>query len=380
MKKNIIIALLVAFITPFLSGVSPAILTPVADGHYHYGYCCNPHPIQVEICEYYSHIYTGIEVYAEYDYIPLMCFVTYDEGIGIIEFDISLIDGLFTSTQMKALLTLMVKEGNLPSDSCLTLYSIDDANENGMIEEVDIDTDDFIGEICEDLQPGDIITFDVTTAIEHDLFDPDQTNFSGFVIDKSTYYQWVDDIEFYDHTDITNAPRLSISSLAECTLNDDCEDDELFCNGEEICVEEKCMSEGDPCPPGRICIEQLDFCEEQHTTTIPTTTTTEKPPPSTTTTTTTIPTTTTTEKSPPSTTTTTTTCACPIICSYGEFVEETELLRSLRDNVLSKTHEGRELIKLYYQWSPVIVKAMEADEEFKEDMREMVDEILPMIE
>jgi len=43
---------------------------------------------------------------------------------------------------------------------------------------------------------------------------------------------------------------------------------------------------------------------------------------------------------------------------------------------LCKTQEGRELIKLYYQWCPAIVKAMEADEDFKEDVREMVDGIL----
>jgi hypothetical protein len=65
---------------------------------------------------------------------------------------------------------------------------------------------------------------------------------------------------------------------------------------------------------------------------------------------------------------------------YGEHSQETELLRSIRDNVLSKTQEGRELIKLYYQWSPVIVRAMEADDEFKKDVREMVDGVLGMIE
>ena len=41
---------------------------------------------------------------------------------------------------------------------------------------------------------------------------------------------------------------------------------------------------------------------------------------------------------------------------------------------------GNELIKLYYQWSPVIVRAMEADEEFKEDVKDMVDELLGMVE
>jgi hypothetical protein len=46
---------------------------------------------------------------------------------------------------------------------------------------------------------------------------------------------------------------------------------------------------------------------------------------------------------------------------------------------LSKTPEGQEIIKLYYQWSPLIVKAMEEDEEFKEDVAEMIDEVLRLI-
>ena len=59
---------------------------------------------------------------------------------------------------------------------------------------------------------------------------------------------------------------------------------------------------------------------------------------------------------------------------------ETQLLRSLRDNVLSKSQEGKELIKLYYQWSPVIVRAIEADEGLKEDIKELVDGFLGMVE
>ena len=64
---------------------------------------------------------------------------------------------------------------------------------------------------------------------------------------------------------------------------------------------------------------------------------------------------------------------------YGSDSYETELLRSIRDNLLSKSLEGRELIKLYYQWSPVIVKAMQADEEFKQAVKDIIDEILPVI-
>ena len=72
------------------------------------------------------------------------------------------------------------------------------------------------------------------------------------------------------------------------------------------------------------------------------------------------------------------TCPCKKI--YEEDSEEVEHLRYFRDNVLTQSPEGRELIKLYYQWSPVIVKAMEADEEIKEDMKEMMDGVLELIE
>ena len=67
-----------------------------------------------------------------------------------------------------------------------------------------------------------------------------------------------------------------------------------------------------------------------------------------------------------------------VIC--GEQSEEVAALRWYRDNVLSQTPEGRELIKLYYQWSPIIVRAMEQDEEFKEEIKQIIDGVLPMIE
>jgi len=67
-------------------------------------------------------------------------------------------------------------------------------------------------------------------------------------------------------------------------------------------------------------------------------------------------------------------CVAKVI--YGKASEEVELLRYVRDNVLSQTPEGREIIKLYYHWSPVIVKAMEKDEEFEEDMKGMIDGVL----
>ena len=64
---------------------------------------------------------------------------------------------------------------------------------------------------------------------------------------------------------------------------------------------------------------------------------------------------------------------------YGEHSEQTQSLRYLRDEILSQTSEGREIIRLYYQWSPAIVKAMKEDEEFKEDMKEMINGVLSLI-
>jgi hypothetical protein len=71
---------------------------------------------------------------------------------------------------------------------------------------------------------------------------------------------------------------------------------------------------------------------------------------------------------------------CPTTLACGEHSEEVKLLRYFRDNVLSQTPEGQELIRLYYQWSPVIVKAMEGDEKFKEEVKEMIDGVLELIE
>ncbi len=95
---------------------------------------------------------------------------------------------------------------------------------------------------------------------------------------------------------------------------------------------------------------------------------------STTTTTITVSTTTTTSE-----VTTTISDECPIEEIYGEDSEEVAILRYFRDSVLSKTTEGKEIIRLYYEWSSLIVKAMERDEGFKEEVKEMVDGILMLI-
>ena len=73
------------------------------------------------------------------------------------------------------------------------------------------------------------------------------------------------------------------------------------------------------------------------------------------------------------------TTICPAELLYGEHSSEVKLLRNIRDKLLNKTSEGRELIRMYYQLSPVIIKTMEEDEVFKKDMEEMIDGVLIMI-
>jgi len=70
---------------------------------------------------------------------------------------------------------------------------------------------------------------------------------------------------------------------------------------------------------------------------------------------------------------------CPTEVIYGEHSEETELLRYLRDEILSQTPEGREIIRLYYKWSPAIVKAMEEEEAIKEEIKKLIDGVLELI-
>ncbi|MBW1854036.1 MAG: hypothetical protein JRJ00_05050 [Deltaproteobacteria bacterium] len=70
---------------------------------------------------------------------------------------------------------------------------------------------------------------------------------------------------------------------------------------------------------------------------------------------------------------------CPALALYGNSSKETELLRNYRDEVLSKTFEGQELIKLYYKWSPAIVKAMAEDNALKDEVRIVIDGVLMLL-
>lgn len=76
---------------------------------------------------------------------------------------------------------------------------------------------------------------------------------------------------------------------------------------------------------------------------------------------------------------TTTTAFCLSGSIYGENSEEAALLRYIRDNVLRQTPAGQEIIRLYYQLSPAIVKAMEEDNKFKEEIQELIDGIFLLI-
>ena len=65
-----------------------------------------------------------------------------------------------------------------------------------------------------------------------------------------------------------------------------------------------------------------------------------------------------------------------VITPYDENAEELELLRYFRDATLSGSTEGKDMIRLYYQWSSEIVKEMKEDKEFKEEIKGMIDKIL----
>jgi hypothetical protein len=70
---------------------------------------------------------------------------------------------------------------------------------------------------------------------------------------------------------------------------------------------------------------------------------------------------------------------CTLVKIYGEHSKEVKMLRLLRDSVLSQSPEGQEIIRLYYEWSPVIAKALDEDEEFKGEVKETVDRVLLLI-
>jgi hypothetical protein len=80
-----------------------------------------------------------------------------------------------------------------------------------------------------------------------------------------------------------------------------------------------------------------------------------------------------------STTTTTSTKYIPPCLTeqiYDEDSEEVELLRYFRDNLLMQTPEGREIIRLYYQWSPTIIEMMHNDPQLAREIKEAIAQFL----
>jgi hypothetical protein len=70
---------------------------------------------------------------------------------------------------------------------------------------------------------------------------------------------------------------------------------------------------------------------------------------------------------------------CLVEQIYGEESVEAGLCRYLRDSVLRKTTEGRELIKIYYDWSPRLVRALEDEAALKDQVKKVLDQILTLI-
>jgi hypothetical protein len=71
--------------------------------------------------------------------------------------------------------------------------------------------------------------------------------------------------------------------------------------------------------------------------------------------------------------------SCPAVTLYGDDAEETERLRYFRDEILRKTPGGQAIITLYYELAPAIVQIMKEDEEFKTRLKEIIDELVPII-
>jgi hypothetical protein len=65
---------------------------------------------------------------------------------------------------------------------------------------------------------------------------------------------------------------------------------------------------------------------------------------------------------------------------YGEDSQQVQLLRNFRDRILRKTPEGQQLIKLYYAWSPILLKAIDEDGGIRAEITETIDGILPLLQ
>jgi hypothetical protein len=71
---------------------------------------------------------------------------------------------------------------------------------------------------------------------------------------------------------------------------------------------------------------------------------------------------------------------CPLSLIYGDDSPQVKTLRNFRDRVLRRTPEGRELIRLYYQWGPALSRTMMADDQVREKAEQLADAVVMMIE
>lgn len=185
-------------------------------------------------------------------------------------------------------------------------------------------------------------------------------------------------------------------------------DDGLFCTQDDTCQGGVCTGgSSSPCTPDQTCDEINDTCVDNVNTSSssssssstststasssspsssPSSSTSSSSSSSSSSTSSVVTTSTTTVPAPPPTTTvipssTTTTAGtlCPFIDIYGEDSAEVQQLRFIRDAVLSKTPEGREIISLYYEWSPLLQSAIANDEVFKRKVRSMIDAFLSTV-
>lgn len=64
---------------------------------------------------------------------------------------------------------------------------------------------------------------------------------------------------------------------------------------------------------------------------------------------------------------------------YGEHSDETKLLRKYRDNVLSKSSIGRQIIKTYYDLSPAVAEVLQNNSTTRASARRILDLLIPAI-
>jgi hypothetical protein len=72
--------------------------------------------------------------------------------------------------------------------------------------------------------------------------------------------------------------------------------------------------------------------------------------------------------------------SCAAEAVYGGNSYEVLVLRTFRDEVLSKTAAGRTAIKMYYKMGPMAVTAIEKNKTFKNSIKKVLDTLIPVID